>query len=154
MEQGRRRFLRSSGGLIGALVAAGFIGIDEVRAEAWNAAAFESKDLDQLIRNLGGSGAKATDAIEIVAPDIAENGAVVPIGVASKVEATEAIAIVVERNPNPLAALFTIPPGTLPALQTRVKMAETCNVVVLIKAAGEFQYAAKEIKVTIGGCGG
>jgi sulfur-oxidizing protein SoxY len=154
MQQSRRRFLRSTGGVVGLLAAAGFLEPGVVRAQAWDEAAFETKDLQQLLRVLSGGGARVSDAVQIVAPDIAENGAVVPIEVVSKVPFTHSIAIVVEKNPTPLAALFSLPPGTLPNLQTRVKMAETCEVLALVKADGAFHYVAKEIKVTLGGCGG
>ena len=99
-------------------------------------------------------GAAETDQIIIVAPDIAENGAVVPIGVVSKLHHTESIAILIEKNPNMLAANFTLPAGTLPEVQTRVKMAQTSNVFALLKAEGKFYFAKKEIKITLGGCGG
>ena len=83
-----------------------------------------------------------------------QTGAVVPIGVTSAVPKTEAIAILVEKNPSMLAAVFEIPPGTEPSLSTRVKMAQTSNVYALVKADGKFYMASKEIKVTLGGCGG
>ena len=88
------------------------------------------------------------------APDIAENGAVVPVAVNSKLAKTQSIAVLVERNPNTLAAAFDIPPGTDPFISTRVKMAQTSNVVALVKADGKYYFASKEIKVTLGGCGG
>jgi sulfur-oxidizing protein SoxY len=149
----RRDFLKTSGGLIGLLVASGFLG-PQARAEEWNQVAFETKKLEDLVKVLGGTGAQESTDIAIVAPDIAENGAVVPIGVVSKLGKTEAIAILVEKNPNVLAANFAIPEGTLPDVQTRVKMAQTSNVFALVKADGKFYYAAKEIKITLGGCGG
>jgi sulfur-oxidizing protein SoxY len=155
--QGRRDFLKTSGGLVGLLVAAGFLGPQaqaQAQAQEWNQAAFETKNLEELVKVLGGSGAQESADVVIVAPDIAENGAVVPIGVASKLDKTVAIAILVEKNPNVLAANFSIPDGTLPDVQTRVKMAQTSNVFALIKADGKFYYAAKEIKITLGGCGG
>ena len=150
----RREFLKAGGGVAAVLLAAGFLKLDDVNAQEWSKAAFETKNLEELIKVLGGSGAAESADVAIVAPDIAENGAVVPIGVASKVDQTEAIAILVEKNPNVLAATFQIPEGTLPDLQTRVKMAQTSNVFALVKAGGKFHYAAKEIKITLGGCGG
>ena len=154
MHNARREFLRSSAGLIAALMAAGFLRPGTVRAEEWNKAAFASKSLEDLVKKLGGSGPAASEDISIVAPEIAENGAVVPIGIVSSLPGTEAIAIAIEKNPNMLAASFDIPSGTLPEVQTRVKMAQTSNVFALVKANGKFYYAAKEIKVTLGGCGG
>jgi sulfur-oxidizing protein SoxY len=149
----RREFLRTGGSLLGALFAAGFFG-PGARAEDWNKAAFEAKKLEDLVEVLGGSRAKESADVSIVAPDIAENGAVVPIGVSSKLGKTESIAILVEKNPNVLAANFSIPDGTLPEVQTRVKMAQTSNVFALVKADGKFYYATREIKITLGGCGG
>jgi sulfur-oxidizing protein SoxY len=87
-------------------------------------------------------------------PDIAENGAVVPVGVTSTIPKTESIAILIEKNPNMVAAIFDIPPGTDPSLSTRVKMAQTSNIYALVKADGKFYVATKEVKVTLGGCGG
>jgi len=149
MYPGRRKFVKQTGGLIGLLLAVGF-----VRAEEWNRIAFEGKQLDDVIRGLGGNGAQESAEVVILAPEIAENGAVVPMQIISKLNKTESIAIVVEKNPNPLAANFSIPDGTLPDIQTRVKMAQTCSVYALVRAGGKFFYSAKEIKITQGGCGG
>ena len=153
MERGRRQFLKT-GGLLGLLLSPRLVVPEDVWAEEWNRAAFEGKRPDDVLRVLGGTGARESAEVVILAPEIAENGAVVPLEVISKLDKTESIAIVVEKNPNPLAANFTIPDGTLPDIQTRVKMAQTCNVYALVKANGKFYYAAKEIKITQGGCGG
>jgi sulfur-oxidizing protein SoxY len=154
MEHSRRKFVTCTGGLLGLLLTAGFLRPGEAAAEEWNKAAFETKKMEDLVKLLGGSAAQESAEVAIIAPDIAENGAVVPIGVASRLDNTSAIAILVEKNPNVLAATFAIPPGTLPEVQTRVKMAQTSNVFALVKANGKFHYAAKEIKITLGGCGG
>jgi sulfur-oxidizing protein SoxY len=156
MEHARRNFLKAGGGLglLTALAAAGFLKPGEVRAEEWNKAAFETKKMEDLVKLLGGTGPAQSADIAIVAPDIAENGAVVPIAIASKLDKTQAIAILVEKNPNVLAAIFSIPDGTFADVQTRVKMAQTSNVFALVRAGGKFFYAAKEIKITLGGCGG
>jgi sulfur-oxidizing protein SoxY len=154
MRDARRTFLKSSGGLLAAAATLGLIGPEEAIAEEWNKAAFETKKMEDLVHVMGGSSAQQSAELSLVAPDIAENGAVVPIGVVSKLPGTEAIAILVEKNPNVLAAAFSIPQGTLPDVQTRVKMAQTSNVFALVKAGGRFYYAAKEIKITLGGCGG
>ena len=153
MERGRRQFL-NTGGVLGLLLSARLVVPGDVWAEEWNRAAFEGKQPDDVIRVLGGTGARESAEVVILAPEIAENGAVVPLEVISKLDKTESIAIVVEKNPNPLAANFTIPDGTLPDIQTRVKMAQTCNVYALVKANGKFYFAVKEIKITQGGCGG
>jgi sulfur-oxidizing protein SoxY len=149
----RRQFLRTTSGVVSALLAMAVVG-PEARAEEWNKAAFQAKDLEELVKVLGGAGAQESDQVSLIAPDIAENGAVVPIEVRSRLANTVAIAVLVEKNPNVLAAMFSIPQGTLPELQTRVKMAMTCNLYAIVRAQAGFCYAAKEIKVTLGGCGG
>lgn len=123
-------------------------------AEEWNEAAFSAKSVDEVVKLLGGGTPRESDQVTLNGPEIAENGAVVPLEISSKLPNSESIAILIEKNPNTLAASFAIPPGTLPDIQTRVKMNETCNVYALVKSDGKFFYAAKEIKVTLGGCGG
>ena len=103
---------------------------------------------------MGGTAATESKDINITSPDIAENGAVVPVSVASKLAKTESISILVEKNPNALSAAFEIPGGTEPFVSTRVKMGQTSNVYALVKADGKYFFATKEIKVTLGGCGG
>ena len=157
MDAGRRNALKFGGGLtLAALLgAAGWFAPERARAETWNKAAFDTHDLRDTTNALGGGEAVQSKDIEFFqTPEIAENGAVVPVGVASKLPKTEAIAILVEKNPNMLAAVFDIPPGTEPSITTRLKMAQTSNVYALVKADGRFYVAAKEIKVTLGGCGG
>ncbi len=149
-----RRDLMRQGGIVALLMAAGLLRPGDVCAADWNQAAFEIKKLEDLVTLLGGEPATVSDAININAPDIAENGAVVPITVSSAVPGTDAISILVEKNPNVLAAAFEIPAGTLPEINTRVKMAQTSNLFVLVRAGGKYFYAAKEIKITLGGCGG
>ena len=103
---------------------------------------------------LGGSGVTESKDIAITVPDIAENGAVVPVAIASQVAGTQSIYILVEKNPNTLAAGFAIPQGTEPSISTRVKMAQTSNVIAVVKANNQYFVASKEVKVTLGGCGG
>ena len=111
--------------------------------------------MDETMKALGGGAPVQSKDIAFVAtPDIAENGAVVPIGITSTLPKTESIAILIEKNPNILAANFDIPPGTDSAISTRVKMGQTSNVYALVKADGKYYVATKEIKVTLGGCGG
>jgi sulfur-oxidizing protein SoxY len=157
MDESRRHALRSGGGLtlLALVAAAGWLRPGEAAAEAWNKGAFESHSLDDTVKALGGAApAQSKDIAFVSTPDIAENGAVVPIGIASSIPKTESIAILIEKNPNMLSAVFDIPPGTDPALSTRVKMAQTSNVYALVKADGKYYVASKEIKVTLGGCGG
>ena len=136
-------------------LSAGWLKPEDACEQTWNKAAFEAKTMDETIKALGASTPVPSKDIAFVStPDIAENGAVVPIGVASAIPKTEAIAILIEKNPNMLTANFDIPPGTDPAISTRVKMAQTSNVYALVKADGKYYVASKEIKVTLGGCGG
>lgn len=158
MDMQRREVLKKSGGvsLLTLLAAAGWLVPGEALAQAaWNKAAFDTKTMDDTIKALGGSApAQSKDITFVQTPDIAENGAVVPIGIASAIPKTEAIAILVEKNPNMLVAIFEIPAGTEPAISTRMKMGQSSNVYALVKADGKFYVASKEIKVTLGGCGG
>jgi sulfur-oxidizing protein SoxY len=153
----RRKALKTGSGvtLLTILAAAGWVKPGEALAQAWNKAAFEAKSMDEAMKGLAsGTPASSKDITFVSTPDIAENGAVVPIGIASAIPKTEAIAILIEKNPSTLTAVFDIPPGTDPAISTRVKMAQTSSVYALVKADGKYYVASKEIKVTLGGCGG
>jgi len=156
MNQMRRNTLRAGGsaGLLALLAAAGIVTPGELLAADWNKIAFEVKTMPDAFKALG-AGSPATSAdIVMRAADIAENGAVVPVGVESKIPGTESISILVDKNPSPLAASFTIPAGTDPLVTTRVKLGQTSDVYAVVKANGKYYVAKKEIKVTIGGCGG
>jgi sulfur-oxidizing protein SoxY len=122
----------------------------------WNAAAFNAKTLKEALEALGaGTPAPTTDVSWGATPEIAENGAVVPVSLSSRIPATDAIAILIEKNPNKLAAACFFPEGTAPALSTRVKMSESSLVHALVKTRdGKAFMASREIKVTLGGCGG
>jgi len=158
MDVKRREVLKTGGGvtLLTLLAAAGWLKPGDAIAADWNKAAFETKTMDETMKALGGSGAPAQskDITFFATPDIAENGAVVPIGVTSNLPKTDAIAILVEKNPNMLAALFELPAGTEASVSTRVKMGQSSNVYALVRADGKYHVASKEIKVTLGGCGG
>jgi sulfur-oxidizing protein SoxY len=152
----RRDALKSGGGLavLAMAYAAGLIAPGRAAAAEWNKAAFEGNKLPDVLKALGASAPVESRDIELIAPEIAENGAVVPITVNSKMPGTQNISLMVEKNPNLLSASFDIPEGTDPYIVTRVKMAETSKVNALVKADGKYYYASKEIKVTMGGCGG
>ena len=151
MSMNRREMLRASA-IVSLMAAAGLIG--EAQAAEWNKTAFEGKSVNDVIKALGGGAPEKSGEITFTAPDIAENGAVVPVAVTSKLADTEQIAILVEKNPNTLAADFVIPAGTEPFVSTRVKMGQTSMVHAAVKAGGKWYVASKEIKVTLGGCGG
>ena len=157
MDSGRRRVLKGTSGaaVLGVAMAAGLFKPGSAWAQSgWNKAAFETKSLNDAVKAMGGSAPTESKDIQINSPDIAENGAVVPFTIASKLPKTEQVALLVEKNPNILAASFNIPEGTEPWVNTRVKMGQTSNVIALVKADGKFYYTVKEVKVTLGGCGG
>src|SRR5580692_1315382 len=117
-------------------------------------AAFKAKSDTDAIKSLYGKTAEPSDKVKLDAPEIAENGAVVPIAVSTTLADVTSIAFLVSENPNALAASYQIPPGTLPSVANRLKMAKTSNVTVIVEAGGKLYSATKEVKVTVGGCGG
>ena len=155
MTEARRDFMKLTG-VFGVLAATGLLTAEQAYAQqqAWNKAAFDTKSVPDTVKALGGASATESADIAITAPDIAENGAVVPVGVVSKIPNTQAVYILVDKNPNALAAGFTLPAGTEPNVSTRIKMGQTSNVTALVKANNQFFFANKEVKVTLGGCGG
>ena len=150
MKQQRRGFL--AGAL--ALVVAGLARPVAALAAVWNKEAFSQKSAADALKSLGTPSPEASSGIAIDAPQIAENGAVVPIEVTSSIPGTTSIAVLVEKNPFPLVAKFDFAEGALPFVKVNVKMAETSEVRVIASAGGKNYQATKEIKVTIGGCGG
>ena len=156
MASTRREALKSGGSvtLLALLAAAGWLKPGAVAAQAWNKSAFEAKTIDETMKALGGGApAQSKDIAFVSTPDIAENGAVVPVAVTSKIPNTESIAILAEKNPFPLAASFDIAPGADAYVSTRLKVGQTTDVRALVKAGGKYFTAAKEVKVTVGGCG-
>jgi sulfur-oxidizing protein SoxY len=151
----QRRTTLKTGASFALIAAAVSAGVLPTSAFAqWNKNAFDAKTLNDVVKAMGGSTAEKSSDIAITAPDIAENGAVVPIAVASKLANVESIAILVEKNPSALAASFDIPAGTEANVGTRVKMGQSSNVHAVVKAGGKYFVATKEVKVTLGGCGG
>ena len=121
---------------------------------AWNKEAFQSRTAADALKGLGVGASTETKDIVIDAPQIAENGAVVPIEISSHLANTRSISVVVEKNPFPLAAKFDFGEGAMPYVKVNVKMGESSFVRVVAEAGGRFYTASKEVKVTIGGCGG
>jgi len=156
MNNDRRKVLKSTGGMavMGLAATAGLFNAGSAWAEDWNKAAFATKSVTDTVKAMGGASAAESKDIVISSPDIAENGAVVPFTISSRIPKTESIALLVEKNPNVLAASFNIPAGTDAGVTTRVKMGQTSNITALVKADGKFYYTTKEVKVTLGGCGG
>lgn len=156
MNNQRRQVLKTGGGMTVMAVAlvAGLIRPQDALAADWNSAAFSTKTVGDAVKAMGGGATTDSKDIQITAPDIAENGMVVPISVTSNLAKTQSISILVEKNPNTLSASFDIPDGTDAFVQTRVKMGQSSNVYAVVKADGKYYSAVKEIKVTLGGCGG
>jgi len=155
MRMERRGALKILGGMSAAAVLAA-IGMLPGRGAlaAWNSEAFHTQTVDDTLRALGLGPAEESSALRIIASDIAENGAVVPVSIASDLPNTTRIALLVEKNPNLLAAAFDIAEDAMPEVTTRIKMGETSNVIAIAVADGKVYSSTREIKVTLGGCGG
>ncbi len=123
-------------------------------AKDWPGDAFKSKSEADTLKALYGKSAEPSDKVNLDAPEIAENGAVVPIAVASTLPNVTGIAILVLENPNVLAAAYKIPAGTQASVSNRLKMAKTTKVLAVVESGGKLYSATKEVKVTVGGCGG
>jgi len=157
--QTRRAVLQAT--MAGALAGAGLAGtapLNRARAAAdaskWPKEAFSQKTEADAIKALYGKTPEPSDKVTLDAPEIAENGAVVPIAVSTTLADVTSIAILVSENPFPLAANYPIPPGTAPMVASRLKMAKTSKVIALIASGDKVFSASKEVKVTVGGCGG
>jgi sulfur-oxidizing protein SoxY len=151
----RRNVLKGAGsaGVVSVAVMAGLLKPGMAFA-AWNKAGFETKDMASAVSSVGASSAVASGDISVKAPDIAENGAVVPVEITSNIAGTDGIAIVADKNSFPLIADFKFMNGGEGYVSTRLKMGSTSNVVAFVSAGGKTYKAHKEVKVTIGGCGG
>jgi sulfur-oxidizing protein SoxY len=149
----RRDMLARSATVAGLLAAAGLL--PTTAQAAWPQAAFETKSMADAIRSLGGGAPVESKDVSISGPDIAENGAVVPVGCATTLPGVKRLLLLVEKNPNVLAAVFDVTDAIEANINTRVKMGQSSNVfAVAMMSDGKVLYAVKEIKVTLGGCGG
>lgn len=157
IDQTRRLILKGA-----AIVAlAGITGLRFGLTEAFAAAndkypeeAFKQKSADDAIKSLYGKAAEKSDKVTLDAPEIAENGAVVPITVSSSLPDVTSIAVLVTENPYTLAASYRLAPGSTASVSNRLKMAKTSNVIAVVEAGGKLYSTSKEVKVTVGGCGG
>ena len=151
----RRQSLRAASGLglYAALVAVGLLPAGRASAQQF-ASAFQTKSIADTLKALGAGTPTDSKDVVINSPDIAENGAVVPVGVRSNLPKTEMIALLVEKNPSALAGAYTLLEGAEPDVNMRIKMGQSSDVYALVKADGKFYMTKKEIKVTLGGCGG
>jgi sulfur-oxidizing protein SoxY len=155
-EMKRRIFLKRSlaASAVGFAAGAGMLAPQQILA-AWNKAAFEAKELPNALDALLGNAELTESAdIDVKAPDIAENGAVVPVTVSTSIADAESISIIASNNPSPLVANFVLGKGATGFASTRIKMGKTGDVIAVVKAGGKLYSAKKEVKVTIGGCGG
>ena len=151
--QPRREMLARSAQVAGLMAGAGLL--PTTALAAWPQAAFEAKTLADVVKALGGGAPAESKDVTITGPDIAENGAVVPVGCATALPGVKRMALLVEKNPSALAASFDVTDAVDANFSTRVKMGQSSNVIaVVMMNDGRVLYAAKEIKVTLGGCGG
>lgn len=142
--------------ILTAILGAGAVMLAPLRAMAarWNQPAFDARSIDDALKYIGAPSLADSDQIVLKAPEIAENGAIVPIEVSSRIPGTRTIFILADKNPQPLAASFDFLEGSEPFIATRIKMAETANLKIVVKAGDRFYSVTREVKVTIGGCGG
>lgn len=156
MNKMRRKILSGVGATGAAALTStlGLLGPSEALALTWNKEAFAAKSSSDSLKTLGYGNAIESNDISIKAPEIAENGAVVPIEVTSKIPGTQSIAVLVDKNPSPLVGEFNISAGLAPYISTRIKMGQSSAVRVFVKAGGQTYTATRLVRVTIGGCGG
>jgi sulfur-oxidizing protein SoxY len=153
----RRHLLRSAGAssALVALAAAGILRPGQVIAAEWPRAPFTATSFNDALKAHGSSGSNESRDIVFNAPDIAENGAQVVVEITSNIAATQSISVFVEKNRMPLAASFSFSNGALPQVRVPLKMGESSRVRAVVKTAdGKLWHAQREIKVTLGGCGG
>ena len=148
----RRRLLKAAAAVAG-LLAAG-LATPLTAFAAWSKDAFAAKKPEDALKSLGRTGAQPSSAIVIEAPDIAENGAIVPIEISSNIPGTTSIAVLIDKNPYPLAAKLDFAEGAVPFVKLNAKMGESSDVRAVVTAGGRHYTATREVKVTIGGCGG
>lgn len=150
--QTRRKTLKQSVVVAGLLAGTGLF---PQYAMAFNASAFEAKSLADVLKAIGAGAPQASKDVNITAPDIAENGAVVPLGASTSLAGVKQILLLVEKNPAALIAMFNLTDSVDANLSTRAKMGQSSDVyAVAIMNDGKVLFAKKEVKVTLGGCGG
>jgi sulfur-oxidizing protein SoxY len=155
MSAGRRSFLQGFGNaaLLAGLVGAGVLKPGRALAVEFNRSAFDTKSLTDALRLIGATGAEASRDILLKAPEIAENGAAVPIEVISQIPGTTRLSVLVDKNPFPLALQFNFAAGATPRFQAKLKMAESSRLRIVALAGGKHYTVFREVKVTVGGCG-
>lgn len=158
-DHARRALLK--GAVAGSLIGFGFAASGtltpayaDANAKNWPQDAFKQKSEADALKTLYGKTGEPSDKVSLDAPEIAENGAVVPVSVSSTLPNVSGIAILVLENPYTVAAAYKIPEGTEASVANRLKMAKTSKVVAVVESGGKLYTASKEVKVTVGGCGG
>ena len=151
----RRKFVKTATFISVSATLAGSVLLPQRALAAYAKEAFEAKDVDSALNgSLGSSAHSPSGDIKLKAPDIAENGAVVPITVSTSMANVSAISILAVANASPLTSTYQLSSACEPFVSTRIKMAKTADVIAVVKADGKLYSASKEVKVTIGGCGG
>ena len=149
----RRELLARSATVAGLMAGAGLL--PTPAQAAWNQAAFDAKSMADALKALGGAAPALSKDVTLTGPDIAENGAVVPVGASTSLPGVKRLLILIEKNPAVLAAAFDVNDQIEANFATRVKMGQSSNVfAIAMMADGKVLFAQKEIKVTLGGCGG
>jgi len=149
----RRSFLKSTV-VASAAISTGILSTNTAFAAAHGNDITKAKSVDEVLKILGATGAATSADIKIKAPEIAENGAVVPVGITSNIAGTTEIVSLTAANPTPFAAKYIFGESAVPAVKSRFKMGKTTDVIVVVKAGGKFYTAKANVKVTKGGCGG
>lgn len=152
----RRSFIKTAivASATGAAVTGGLLSSKAVMAASHAKDFTQAKSTEEVMKMMGATDAAASDMIKIKSPEIAENGAVVPVGITSEIEGTTEIVALISNNPVPYAASYTVGAKAKAAVKSRFKMAKTTDVVAVVKANDKFYMAKSNIKVTKGGCGG
>jgi len=150
----RREFIRKGSGAaaLGLAGAAGFAPAQAADAPGWSRHAFSARSFAEVVKALGGGPAVESKDIVLQAPEIAEDGSSVRFSAQSNLPGTTQLALIVDKNPFALAALFDLPPGTDPAITTQLKMGQSSNVYALARVGDRYYYAVKNVTVTLGGC--
>ena len=152
----RRELLSHSAKVAAMLAAAGLLpGLAQAQAGGYNTAAFDAKTMADLMKAMGGGAPVESKDVTVTGPDIAENGAVVPIGASTALPGVKRMLMLIEKNPSLLSAMFDVTDAVEASFSTRVKMGQSSNVyAVAMMNDGKVLFAQKEVKVTLGGCGG
>lgn len=156
MDESRRVILRGAGatGVLAAALAAGLLKPERALAANWDKSAFRQKSAQEALKSIGAQDAEKSSKVMLDVPEIAENGAVVPVEITSHVPGTTAISVVIDKNPFPLTSRFSFEDGALPYVKLNVKMGQSSDIRAIAEANGKHYVAMKGVKVTIGGCGG